>query len=155
MTTERDPITQQSASQILEGIGVSIGGEYKIGGTTFIFDKIPGSEGMRVFHLIRPVLKNLSLELSGESPNITAMLVSLISDIPEPTFNQITQILFRHVRYSNEHAKYQVLLDCEDEACGDAFQILEVWTRALLFNFLPSFFDLLSRLGLLTDQDQT
>ena len=127
--------------------------EFKIGGTSFVLDKVPASQGLGVLHIMRMSLGDALSTVPADDTNAWGrVLMQWATQLPIKQFDEIKEVLFKHVRFSNATAKHQQMSYSEDEACSDAFQIMEVWLRALMFNFLPALLATLSRFGLADPQ---
>lgn len=132
----------------LAALAASFEPEFTLGETTFHMSKIPALEGLAIFHILRRQMAKSQRELKDESPDFNAILQHMAMDLPADRFDTIRHIGFRHVRFSNAHTSHQVLAGAEEAACKHTLDIVDVWVRMVAFNFLESFIEKLSGLGL-------
>lgn len=142
------------AADIMEGLEWAREPEFEIRGTKFHMTKMPAKEGMVVFHLLRESFASIEAQAlapaEGDDAGWGELIRSIATKMPTSTFDQIQARVFAHVRFTNSYGAAQSMIGNEDEACRDAFDILEVWIRAVAFNFLESFLEKLSGLGTLS-----
>lgn len=144
----------ESASDVLDGLEWAREPEFEIGDTKFHMTKMPAMQGLVVFHLLRESFASIEASAPGEGDDVGwgGMIRDVATKLPTSTFTQIQKQVFAFVRFTNSHGANQPLLTNEDEACRNAFDLVEVWVRAVAFNFLESFLEKISGLGGLDPQ---
>lgn len=119
--------------------------EFTIGGTKFAATRMGAMEGWRTLEMIRRALASSEVSGVGEASVLRAVL-----SLPVEFVDQVRKIMFRHVEFATADSTWQPLAGAEDMAFSglEPLAVYEVLARALAVNFMPSYREAASRLGL-------